>query len=161
MSFDPSTCNLVKVWVKMRTLLEKYTFYQTPSNNTYLTENIISLKLIVCILEAKKSIADFGCTLCVAKFANETDTTLSKIPYVVSIGNFTPNLNFQTRHGSNIQVVELHRLLVAVWTLKFKSIMKFMYLWDLSSLFGNTFVIFSKLIIWCKLDEHTLKHLFR
>ena len=91
----------------------------------------------MCILEAKKSIADSGCTLCVAKFANETDTTLSKIPYVVSIGNFTPNLNFQTRHGSNIQVVELHRLLVAVWTLKFKSIMKFMYLWDLSSLFGD------------------------
>ena len=98
----------------MRTFLEKYTFYQTPSNNTILTVNIVSLKLIVCILEAKKSIADSGCTLCVAKFANETDTTLSKIPYVVSIGNFTPNLNFQTRHGSNIQVVELHRLLVAV-----------------------------------------------
>ena len=77
----------------------------------------ISWKLTVCILEAKKSIADSGCTLCVAKFANETDTTLSKIPYVVSIGNFTPNLNFQTRHGSNIQVVELHRLLVDVLTL--------------------------------------------
>ena len=86
------------------------------------------LKLLLCILEAKKSIADSGCTLCVAKFANETDTTLSKIPYVVSIGNFTPNLNFQTRHGSNIQVVELHRLLVASLSLELKCIMKLIYL---------------------------------
>ena len=134
MSFDPSTCNWVKVWVKMSTLLEKctflYIFHQPPPNNTFLIENIISLKLIVCILEAKKSIADSGCTLCVAKFANETDTTLSKIPYVVSIGNFTPNLNFQTRHGSNIQVVELHRLLVA----------------SCSHQLVNTFVVFSKLV---------------
>ena len=107
-----------------------------------------SWKLKVCILEAKKSIADSGCTLCVAKFANETDTTLSKIPYVVSIGNFTPNLNFQTRHGSNIQVVELHRLLVAVLTLQLKSVMKFIDLWDLFLLIRQYLCSFFKITLY-------------